>query len=138
MMGALAGREELNQEVLLDGFDNSEHEDEVARRWSADAHKRSEGWGQGLMTDGRRNWQTQRTELTRAWITASQSGMSCWNSLALSSDGASIRWERGGTENARTSGCVPYELPTRTANSAPAGGPRRHRPVAVIRANRCR
>lgn len=41
---------------IFDGFDHTQHRQEVEQRWSKDTYAKSDQWWQGLGDEGRDNW----------------------------------------------------------------------------------
>ncbi|MFT4258263.1 MerR family transcriptional regulator [Microbacterium sp.] len=70
---ALKGREELMAETMFDGFDHTQHKDEVERRWGKDAYARSDAWWRGMSDEERRNWTDRVEQLGRDWLAAAES-----------------------------------------------------------------
>ncbi|MCA5891858.1 MerR family transcriptional regulator [Isoptericola sp. NEAU-Y5] len=62
-------------EQMLDGFDHTQHKDEVTQRWGADAYATGDAWWRGLGEDGRKAWQARLQELNDAWIGAARRGV---------------------------------------------------------------
>ncbi|WP_277207287.1 MerR family transcriptional regulator [Isoptericola croceus] len=67
---ALEKGTELMAEDMLDGFDHTQHKDEVTERWGADAYARSDAWWRGLGAQGQAEWKTRTEELNAAWTAA--------------------------------------------------------------------
>jgi len=71
-INALEGREKLMAETMFDGFDHTQHKDEVEQRWGKDAYARSDAWYRGMSEDERQNWRTQAEQLRLDWIAAAE------------------------------------------------------------------
>ena len=65
----------LMAEDMLDGFDHTEHRDEVQQRWGEEAYARSSQWWQGLGKDGQRGFLADSQELAAAWRDAAAAGL---------------------------------------------------------------
>jgi len=59
---------------MFDGFDHTQFQDEVTRRWGADAYARGAAWWEGKSDVERAAWQGDLVERTRAWIDLATSG----------------------------------------------------------------
>ena len=61
---------------MLDGFDHTQHQDEVEQRWGKDAYARSDAWWRGMGTTEQAAWQARVAQLGNDWIAAFTSGVS--------------------------------------------------------------
>ena len=61
-------------EEMLDGFDHREHEEEVTRRWGADAFRRGDEWWSRQSPEQKQDWKARMAALSAAWITAAEEG----------------------------------------------------------------
>ncbi|BDZ41636.1 MerR family transcriptional regulator [Paraoerskovia sediminicola] len=59
---------------MLDGFDHTEHKDEVERRWGSDAYAAGDSWWRGMSPDERADWQRDAASLGADWAAAARSG----------------------------------------------------------------
>ncbi|GIJ00068.1 DNA-binding transcriptional MerR regulator [Sediminihabitans luteus] len=59
---------------MLDGFDHTQHKDEVERRWGKDAYARSDAWWRSMSDDERSAWQADATRLQQDWVAAATAG----------------------------------------------------------------
>jgi DNA-binding transcriptional MerR regulator len=64
--------EELKAEAMFEGFDHTQHKDEVEQRWGKDAYARSDAWWRGLSDEERRDWTARVEQLGRDWIAAAE------------------------------------------------------------------
>ncbi|GGA55165.1 MerR family transcriptional regulator [Pseudoclavibacter endophyticus] len=64
---ALESEEEITMNDMLDGFDHSQYEHEVAERWGADAAKRGSDWWAAQSPDERAAFAREVEALNRAW-----------------------------------------------------------------------
>ena len=72
---AIEKGERLMAEEMLDGFDHTQHEEEVTERWGADTYATSDAWWRGLGTEGQQEWQARTTALGDAWGEAAARGV---------------------------------------------------------------
>ncbi|MFI2105298.1 TipAS antibiotic-recognition domain-containing protein [Isoptericola sp. NPDC019693] len=72
---AIEKGEQLMAEDMLDGFDHTQHEQEVTERWGADAYARSDAWWRGLGHERQKEWQVRTKELSEAWGDAAARGV---------------------------------------------------------------
>lgn len=61
-------------ETMFDGFDHTEHREEVERRWGAEAYRRSDAWWRGLGDDERTELQRTTQQLADDWAAAARAG----------------------------------------------------------------
>lgn len=69
---ALRGRKELMTEQMFDGFDHSEHREEVEQRWGKDAYSRSDSWWRRMSDEERREWMARTDALGKEWAAAAR------------------------------------------------------------------
>ena len=60
----------LMAEEMFDGFDHTEHREEVESRWGADAYATSDGWWRGMSDQQRTEWKAQTAALGAEWSAA--------------------------------------------------------------------
>lgn len=60
----------LMSQNIFEGFDHTQHREEVQRRWGAEAYNKSDSWWRGLGEAGQREWQQRVTELNADWVEA--------------------------------------------------------------------
>ncbi len=70
----LAGRTQLMADEMFDGFDHTEHKDEVEQRWGKDAYQQSDNWWKDMSDDERRSWMKDVQQLQTDWVAAAKSG----------------------------------------------------------------
>lgn len=58
---------EMDMNDMLDGFDHTQYEEEVAQRWGRDAAKRSSDWWARKSPKERAEWQQRLAELNQDW-----------------------------------------------------------------------
>lgn len=59
---------------MFDGFDHTQYEEEVTRRWGRDAYETSTAWWEGRSEDERRDLQREVADLNAAWVAAAVAG----------------------------------------------------------------
>ena len=73
---ALKGGEELMAETMFDGFDHTQHREEVEERWGKEAYATSDRWWRSMSEADKADWKKRVADLTRDWVAAADSGMS--------------------------------------------------------------
>lgn len=74
---AIAAQEEgarLMAEKVFDGFDHTQHREEVEQRWGKKAYADSDRWWHGMTDEERVEWQQRVADLGSDWIAAAESG----------------------------------------------------------------
>lgn len=74
-INALTGKEELMAENMFDGFDHTQHKDEVEQRWGENAYADGDRWWRGQTAEERAAWQQRVADLGRDWIAAAEAGV---------------------------------------------------------------
>ncbi|MFM2437629.1 MAG: hypothetical protein RLZ55_440 [Actinomycetota bacterium] len=69
-ISALREDTDIMAEDMLDGFDPSDHREEVEQRWGADAYRQSNDWWQSMSDHERSDWRQQSEQLRQDWIEA--------------------------------------------------------------------
>lgn len=69
------GGGELVAKDMFDGFDHTQHKDEVEQRWGKDAYARSNDWWASMSDDDKSAWQGESRQLMADWISAAESGV---------------------------------------------------------------
>ena len=59
---------------MFDGFDHTQHEEEVTARWGADAYKAGDTWWRGQSAAEQATWKAQVAQLSSDWIAAARNG----------------------------------------------------------------
>lgn len=59
---------------MFDGFDHTQHREEVEERWGADASAKSDNWWRGLGAGGQAEWKERAHRLGLDWIAAAERG----------------------------------------------------------------
>ncbi|GAA1824752.1 MerR family transcriptional regulator [Nesterenkonia flava] len=71
----LEGGGELMADTMFDGFNHTQHKDEVIQRWGADAWKRSNTWWEGLSAEEKQRFTDDVESLNAAWRSAADDGV---------------------------------------------------------------
>ena len=74
-INSLKEGEELMAETMFDGFDHTQHKEEVEERWGKKAYADGDRWWRGLSAEDRTAWQGRVADLGRDWIAAAESGV---------------------------------------------------------------
>lgn len=69
-ISTLEGEGHLVAESMFDGFDHTQHREEVVRRWGADAYASGQGWWRGKSPAERADWQAALAALQADWAAA--------------------------------------------------------------------
>ncbi|MER1997596.1 MAG: MerR family transcriptional regulator [Arthrobacter sp.] len=67
---ALEKGQQIMPRETFDGFNHSQYQDEVERRWGKEAYARSDDWWQTMDDGERAAWQEKTDELGKAWSDA--------------------------------------------------------------------
>lgn len=60
---------------MFDGFDHTQHREEVEQRWGRDAYARGDAWWRGLDATERQDWKQRVAALSAEWADAAQRGV---------------------------------------------------------------
>ncbi|MGK3200106.1 MerR family transcriptional regulator [Amycolatopsis sp. MEPSY49] len=71
----LKGGERLMAEEVFDGFDHTQYEEEVTRRWGADAYRRGDQWWSSLSSAEKKAHQQEQLDIAAAFGTAREAGL---------------------------------------------------------------
>lgn len=71
----LKGGERLMAEEVFDGFDHTQYEEEVTRRWGADAYRRGDQWWSSLSAAEKKAHQQEQLDIAAAFGTAREAGL---------------------------------------------------------------
>jgi DNA-binding transcriptional MerR regulator len=63
-------KEQLMAENMFDGFDHTEHKEEVERRWGAAAWANGDAWWRGMSAAEKAEWQGRQAQLLADWRAA--------------------------------------------------------------------
>jgi len=70
----LKGGERLMAEEMFDGFDHTQYEGEVTRRWGADAYRKSDQWWRSLTEADKKAFQQEQLDISAAFGAARAAG----------------------------------------------------------------
>ncbi|MFD5598418.1 TipAS antibiotic-recognition domain-containing protein [Leucobacter sp. NPDC058333] len=86
---------DLMSENMFDGFDHTQHREEVERRWGTRAYADSDQWWRGLGGDERATWQERTAQLSAAWTVAAERGTDPTSAEAQDLAARHVAWLRG-------------------------------------------
>lgn len=109
---ALRGGENLMAENMFDGFDHTKHEEEVIRRWGADAYQTGDRWWRGMSDAERTAWRERLESLNADWAAAAERGEDPASDAAQELARRHVEWLRSapGTPAARGGDVKGYVL----------------------------
>lgn len=93
-LAALRDKENLMAENMFDGFDHTQHKEEVTRRWGAEAYEAGDRWWRGQTDDERAAWQQRVSELNTDWAAAAERGEDPGSEAAQALAGRHVAWLR--------------------------------------------
>lgn len=64
----------LMAEAMFDGFDHTQHREEIAERWGKDAYQRGDRWWRSMSAEEKSAWQQRSADLAREWVVAAENG----------------------------------------------------------------
>ncbi|ACZ29174.1 transcriptional regulator, MerR family [Xylanimonas cellulosilytica DSM 15894] len=91
-LAALETGEELMADDMLDGFDHTQHREEVEQRWGREAYARSDAWWRSLGADRQKEWMGRVKELNAAWVAAVEAGVAPDSDEAQALAGRHVDW----------------------------------------------
>ncbi|WP_300342467.1 MerR family transcriptional regulator [Nesterenkonia sp.] len=100
----LEGGGELMADTMFDGFDHTQHKDEVIQRWGADAWTRSSDWWEGLSPEEKSRFTAEVESLNAAWRSAADDGAVPDSARAQDLASQHIAWLEGVPSAPRTDG----------------------------------
>lgn len=77
---------------IFDGFDHTQHREEVERRWGADAYAASDRWWREKGKEGQQAMQDRVSELNQAWVAAAAVGLDPASTEAQQIAGRHVAW----------------------------------------------
>ncbi|GAA5034209.1 MerR family transcriptional regulator [Microbacterium fluvii] len=92
---AVRGGERLMAEDMLNGFDHTQHRDEVTERWGAEAYERSDAWWRGMDAAAKADWKARTAELNRDWTDAVARGIEPTSDEAQAIARRHVEWLTG-------------------------------------------
>ncbi|MER7797393.1 MerR family transcriptional regulator [Microbacterium sp. NPDC096154] len=104
----LTGEEGLMPEKMFDGFDHTQHREEVEERWGREAYARSDAWWRGMSDTERAAWKQRAERLGSDWIAAATAGVDPASERAQDLARRHVEWLAGipGTPAAASGGDV--------------------------------
>ncbi|KAA9147389.1 MerR family transcriptional regulator [Microbacterium lushaniae] len=98
----------LMAQEMFDGFDHTEHREEVVQRWGTDAYERSDAWWRARSAEEKSEWSQRTAALVRAWIDAAERGADPAGEAAQDLAARHVAWlaEVPGTPAAEPAGDV--------------------------------
>lgn len=86
---------DLMAENMFDGFDHTQHKEEVEQRWGAQAYADGDRWWRGMTDAERADWKAQVSALNRDWIAAAESGVDSASDEAQQLARRHVEWLTG-------------------------------------------
>ena len=107
-ISALKKGEEPMAKDMFDGFDHTEHKDEVIERWGEQAYADSDHWWRGMDAAAQGDWKAQTAALNAAWQDVAARGVAPEGDEAQALAARHVDWLRGipGTPAAAPDGDV--------------------------------
>ncbi|GAB4087230.1 TipAS antibiotic-recognition domain-containing protein [Myceligenerans cantabricum] len=72
---AIEKGDRIMAEDMFDGFDHTQHKEEVERRWGKEAYSQSDAWWRALGTEEQREWKARLSALLQAWVDGASAGL---------------------------------------------------------------
>lgn len=85
----------LMAEEALDGFDHTQHREEVEARWGREAYARSDSWWRGMSEAERGDWKQASARLGADWTDAAARGVDPVGDEAQALAARHVAWLRG-------------------------------------------
>lgn len=80
---------------IFEGFDHTQHREEVEQRWGADAYAKGDRWWRGLGAEEQAEWMDRAKQLGGDWIVAAERGIAADSPEALALARRHVEWLRG-------------------------------------------
>lgn len=111
-IAALETGRTLTMKQMFDGFDHTQHSEEVAQRWGKQAAVEADAWWNSLSAQERGDFKGLAGELAAAWTQAAEDGLDPSGAQARSLAARHLKWLAGvpGTPSARGEGVREYVL----------------------------
>lgn len=93
-LDAIRTGKDLEMAEMFDGFDHTQHKDEVEQRWGKQAYARSAKWWEAKTPAERARYQADQTARTRAWTELAATDASPEAPEAQALAAAHVRWLR--------------------------------------------
>ncbi|MBG6084782.1 MerR family transcriptional regulator [Zhihengliuella flava] len=91
----LEGGGELVAENMFDGFDHTQHKDEVTERWGAQAYQDSDRWWRSMGREEQAAWQETTRQLGADWAAAAAAGTDPASAAAQELAARHVAWLSG-------------------------------------------
>ncbi|MGO2542375.1 MAG: MerR family transcriptional regulator [Specibacter sp.] len=91
-IAAEAAGKEIMAKDMLDGFDHTQHKEEVEQRWGKEAYAQSDSWWRGKDPSGQATWKAQVAALNNDWTSLSSSGAAPSSSAAQELARRHVEW----------------------------------------------
>ena len=104
----MEGGGELMADDMFDGFDHTQHRDEVTERWGEDAYARGDAWWRGMSDDERAAWQARTRRLAEEWSAAADAGTDPASDVAQDLARRHVEW-LGGVPGTPGAGAAPVK-----------------------------
>ncbi len=91
-LAARRGGTRLMADEMFDGFDHTQHREEVEQRWGADAYAAGDTWWRAMSDDERTQWQADVDALNRDWAAAAAAGTDPTSDEALELARRHVAW----------------------------------------------
>ena len=79
-------------EKMFDGFDHTQHEDEVVERWGRTAYDTSDAWWRSMSEAERADWKARTAALADEWAATAGAGHDPASELAQDLAGRHVAW----------------------------------------------
>ncbi|MFG2718887.1 MerR family transcriptional regulator [Streptomyces sp. NPDC048416] len=93
---------ELMAEEVFDGFDHTQYEEEVSRRWGRDAYEKSDRWWRSLTEEEKKGFQREHDDIARDWGLARGDGLAADGDVAQDIAGRHVAWLSATTSVSRS------------------------------------
>ncbi|GAB3399367.1 TipAS antibiotic-recognition domain-containing protein [Schumannella luteola] len=87
--------EPLMAEDMFDGFDHTQHREEVERRWGRKAYADSSAWWESKSAEEKKEWQARQAALAADWAAAAERGVDPASEAAQALAARHVDWLAG-------------------------------------------
>jgi DNA-binding transcriptional MerR regulator len=91
-LNKLKGGEQLMAENMFDGFDHTQYQDEVEKRWGRDAYAKGDSWWRSMTDAEKSDWKVRSAALGSDWIAAAESGIAADSDEAQALAHRHVEW----------------------------------------------
>lgn len=84
--------EEIMAENMFDGFEHTQHKEEVEQRWGKDAYARSDAWWRGMDAAEKQAWKERLATLNGGWKAAASRGIATDSQVASELARRHVAW----------------------------------------------